>query len=496
MPRSKQNKEDVSLKTKIAALPKDELVQMILACANKYPEFKRELMVRFDADKAITLDTIRKDIARAFPDVVHEEYSTDQIATQLTIILKSVEEAPDHIKAEVYWAAADRVLKELNEYGMQDESLEELAADILEGLVECFRHKAPLQQRKQAVIASLMDYYVWGNSGMVDNIYEAVHNLCSEKSDYLIVIAKLESKAKTSSYDRDLLAQLYETIGDEAAQLKTLERHLEYGMDYWRLAEFWIKKGDRDKALKVVQEGIAKGEGRKNELYDYLQKHYEERRDHGRIFQLLQSKLEKNDLSQWENLKKDPSYQCLQRHYTATRDYQGQVKLLELRLSSKRIDLDLYKDAEKTLDAEDWPAFEKELLNNLEKAKPKRGSFGAWAGESSEAEKVLAEIFVYKNDLTNLFETVKNHHDLLVKYEKQLLPFHPDFYLKHYRARIEQLINYRGRENYKTAVQYAHAVKMIYQEILQQPKEWEQYLTKLRSENKPLRALQEEFRRL
>ncbi len=56
-------------------------------------------------------------------------------------------------------------------------------------------------------------------------------------------------------------------------------------MDYWRLAEYWIEKGDHDKALNIVQEGLEKGEGRKNELYYYLQEHYQKQGDYKKIIQ-------------------------------------------------------------------------------------------------------------------------------------------------------------------------------------------------------------------
>ena len=33
-----------------------------------------------------------------------------------------------------------------------------------------------------------MDYYTWGNSGVVDSIYDTVHNLCSEKTDSRLLL--------------------------------------------------------------------------------------------------------------------------------------------------------------------------------------------------------------------------------------------------------------------------------------------------------------------
>jgi len=220
-----EQKHELSmLKARIAALPKEELVKIILTGAEKYPGFKRELMVHFEADSAATLETIRKDISRAFPDMMDEEYSTPEIANQLETILKSVAEAPDAIKVEVYWAAVDHTLRELNEYGMQDFALEELAEETMDGLVACLAGKESLQPRKQAIIEALMKYYVRGNSGVTDQIYDAVEKLCSDKSDYQIVGAALKPKSKGGSYYKEVLANLYEKIDAKKTLRKTFQK--------------------------------------------------------------------------------------------------------------------------------------------------------------------------------------------------------------------------------------------------------------------------------
>lgn len=98
--------------------------------------------------------------------------------------------------------------------------------------------------------------------------------MCIEKSDYQKIIAKLEGQIKGESYKsyyQSLLADLYNQIGDTDAVQKTLESNLQYGADYWRLAEHWLNQGEYEKAVTIVTEGIEKGEGRKNELYAFMQ---------------------------------------------------------------------------------------------------------------------------------------------------------------------------------------------------------------------------------
>ncbi|GBD96070.1 MAG TPA: hypothetical protein ENG83_15045 [Nitrospirae bacterium] len=495
----KQKKEVSSLKDRLKELPKDELLKMIITCADKYPDFKRDLMVRFESDKEAVLKAIRKQVDNVFPSIESRSYSTSTAVRQFRVILKSVQDASDAMKAEVNWMVADRILNELNEYGMSDESLENFVFDAFDGVADSLTGNKSLKGLREEIIKELMDYYTWGNSGMTDAIYETVEELCSDKSDYQVVIDKLEplsrGKGHHTSYYKDLLADLYEMTGDEETKLKTLERDLEYGMDYWRLAEHWIDKGDSSKALEIVKDGIKKGEGRKDELYAYLLQHYEKQNDYGQILHLLKMKIEENGQAYFRGLNNDKIYQSLKKHYKSRNDYEGQADLLEMRLNCKDADLDLYKEAGKTLKKEDRDVFEKKMLDQLRNAKGGKRSYRGWAGNYGD-EGLLAEIYNYKKDMKNLYDTVKNNFELLVKYEKQLAPLYPDSYLKTYRRKIKELVEYRGRENYITAAAYAKSVKKIYRTILKQPEEWDTYISMLRGANKTLRALQEELRGL
>jgi uncharacterized Zn finger protein len=488
-----EKKGAASLRKGIEGLSKDELVQMVMACAGKYPDFKRELMIRFQPDEKITLSTILKQIDKSFPSIQSRSYAPARIAKELNALLKSTEDASDAIKIEVTWRIADRILQELNEYGMSEESLENTLVDALDILEECFTDSASRAEERTQIIASLMDYYLWGNSGMVDSIYETVMNLCTAKSDYQIVIDKLEAQPSTSYSKQYLLPNLYAQIGDESAQLRTLEGHLEYGMDYWRLARFWLKKGNEAKAMEIVQSGIRDGKGRKNELYEYLEQHYLKQNDFAKILQLLEEKIERKDLHHGD-LTGDSAYRIMKQHYDSQGDYDGQAKLLDLRWNSGKIDLALYTEAEKTLKEKEWRPFEEKLLSQLKKEVSGRKASWEW-GPNPKAEN-LAAIYDHKNDLDSLFLLAKQHLDLLVKYQKKLSALHPLAYVGIYSTEVNRLIEQRGRANYQAAVGYIRSIREIYQTLLKQPEEWRRYLAKLKSDHSKLRAFQEELNKI
>ncbi|MGA3116637.1 MAG: SWIM zinc finger family protein [Syntrophobacteraceae bacterium] len=488
----KAKSRNAAIEARIRKLSTEELAGMVMTCARRYPDFQGELMVRFEPDRKQTLDALLKQVARAFPSIESRSYSTDNIARDLKRVLQSVESAEKTIGLDVNWAVADSILNELNEYGMNDDALEEVLFDVLQVLKDFLVGKVALAARKREIIDRLMYFYNWGNCGVVDIVYDTVMDLCSEKQDYQAVIEKLESRNQSSSYIRGLLADLYQLIGDERAELAVLERELRYGMDYWSLAEYWLRRGNRDKATRVVEEGIEKGEGRKQELYDFLQQDFEKRGDYVGLANLLERKAQRNDLLNG-TLRADPIYLSLRDYYRLRDDYGSLLKLLQLCLKRNEIDFGVYREAKEALKENDRAAFEKEMISRLRREQKDRKS--TWSLGPSQALKTLAEIHAYKEDLDQLFEVVKGEHELLVKYEDRLLSLHSSHYLSEYRARAESLIAERGRGNYLQAVEYLKKVRTIYRDMLKRSEEWDRYIRGIRENNKTLRALHEELRK-
>ena len=489
-----------SLKDKIRKLSRTDLMEIVISCLDKYPDFWRDMAVRLASDEKLTLNTILKQVKKAFPNIESHHYSETAVAKQLRAILKSIENSSADMRVKVYWAIVDRTLEELNEYGMSDESLETLVIDTMELLVESLNGAEQSRQERQTVIAGLMNYYIHGNCGIVDAIYETVELLCVEESDYRIVIRKLEDESHRSSfqsYYKSMLANLYSQIGDADSQLTVLERGLEDGTDYWLLASYWLERDEREKVLKVVKEGLDKAEGGKTELYEYMQYHLQTQGDIVGIFQLLKRKMEDLNLGGQRNVENDSIYQYLLAHYNATSDYQGKVNLLKLWLSHGEVSLSLYKAAESILAPMDLPKFQKRIVQWLKKTIQENQSENPWLARNTKPEiQTLAEIYAYEDDRDNLVKVISKDITLLVRYESKLLEHSPDIYLGQYTNVVNRLIEKRGRENYRTAAEYLKKVKHIHQTVLNAPHEWEKYVENLRENNKTLRALQEELKRL
>ncbi len=497
---TRRQSEISSLKDKIRKLSRDNLIEIVISCLDNYPDFWRDMAVRLASDKELTLNTILKQVKKAFPNIESYDYSEAAIAKQLRAILKSVKNSSADVRLKVHWAIVDRTLKELNDYGMSDVSLESLAIDTMELLAKSLDGGDQSRQERQTIIGELLDYYVYGNCGIVDAIYETAESICVEESDYRIVIRKLKEEALRGTfqlYHKSKLANLYAQIGDSDSRLAVLERGLEYGTDYWLLASYWLERDEKEKALKVIEEGLDKTAGGKTELYEYMENHLQTRGDMDGIFQLLERKME--DLYQGGrgNVEDDSAYQYLLVHYDTAGDYHAKVNLLNLRFSHGEAGLSLYKAAASILAPTDLPKFQKQIIERLKKSIQENQPAGPWLARNAKPEiQTLAEIYAYEDDRDNLLEVISKDIDLLARYESKLLRHSPDTYLEQYANEVNRLIEKRGRDNYRTAVRYLKKIKNIHETVLDTPHEWEKYVENLRENNKTLRAFQDELKRL
>lgn len=208
------SRERAGIKEHLDNLSKEELVKLVLGCADKYEDFRRDLLLRFESSSETTLKAILKEIERAFPRIESRTYSTRAISRTLRGIMKSVDSAPEQVQVEALWKIAKRTLQELNEYGMDDESFEGVAIDCLEKIQSMYEKADLSTEKRREIISELIDFYLWGNCGIVDWEYNTAVELCRSKDDYQLIIDKL-SKKKDDNYHSKTIAELHRMMGDE-----------------------------------------------------------------------------------------------------------------------------------------------------------------------------------------------------------------------------------------------------------------------------------------
>ena len=173
--QSVENKKKIlSLKERVQALPKERLAKILLSLAEKYPGCQRDLLVEMGDDPQEAVSVIRKQIHQIFRAFESDDYASGKVVKQLKDILRSIHQSSIEIKAIIYWAVSDWILKELNEYGMNDESLEDLAIETLDLLSEALSKPESSQEEKAEIIRALRKYSEWGNCGITDYVDEAI----------------------------------------------------------------------------------------------------------------------------------------------------------------------------------------------------------------------------------------------------------------------------------------------------------------------------------
>lgn len=215
------------------------------------------------------------------------------------------------------------------------------------------------------------------------------------------------------------------------------------------------------------------------------------------MYQLFMTKVDKNELDSFRNIKTDPMFECLWQYYQNGKNYPMLQALLNFCIKHNDIDLALLKLAKAGLPPDEFPEFEETILTTLHATyeKEKKAKQHLWYYRNPEAA-ILADIYHYKDDYHKLMDIVKDEETLLSKYKSSLISHYPDVYLDSYKKIIKRYIALRGRDNYQIAAKYATVVKSIYCSILNKNSEWDRYIKQLREENRRLPALQQEFSQL
>lgn len=170
---TEKKKKMVSMKERVCALSQDRLAEILLSLAGKYPDCQRDLLIVLGDDSHETVNVIKKQIHQMFRVFEAEDMSSSKVVKQLKDILTSVRQAQTDFRLKVYWAVADRILHVLNEYGMDNEPLEDVTIEALDLLAEVSSSSGISPDEKAKIVKALEKYSAWGNCAIVDDIKEA-----------------------------------------------------------------------------------------------------------------------------------------------------------------------------------------------------------------------------------------------------------------------------------------------------------------------------------
>lgn len=260
-----------------------------------------------------------------------------------------------------YWANASRIIGEFDMYGGGPEADEDDAYNELEKLLDLIEKNDDVSWKcRRDVLNEMLEFVASDNSGFTDYLVDIAVLLCKTKEEKLYLADFLIKYG--NSYYRGVAANIYLENGEEDKYLEGKLANLEYSDDYLELAKYYKKKGDQKQALNIVLQGLDRGNGRIDNIYQYLFRYYKQNNDEAALEKLYKDAGKRR----WDQ---DTITELMYQYYKEKGNYEKQKEAL-LRLfavQDTRKLHDLYRLSKKELKPEDFQQKEKSILQEIKK---------------------------------------------------------------------------------------------------------------------------------
>lgn len=201
--------------------------------------------------------------------------------------------------------------------------------------------------------------YNYENSGLEDAMMDVFFEICQTKEEWGYLVKKLDERP--SDWRKKLIMDIQrEYLHNDKAYLEERMKNLHYGMDYWDLVAFYIKKGEIRKALETAEQGILKGEGRLTELFQFLSDHFVKNGDVANLERVVQTALTRKH-------EEKPMLDRLFEYYRAQGNYEKAkgALLKSFEFAGNKGYYVEYKRMKEFLKDSDWKQIEPKIFNEI-----------------------------------------------------------------------------------------------------------------------------------
>lgn len=352
-----------------------------------------------------------------------------------------------------YWSVAEGIIDDANMYGGTYN--EDDAYDALDKIDELAKKNKISWECRRDIVDSMLEQFYIGNSGFDDTLIDTCEILCQSKEEKLYLADKISESS--SDYYRKYAAGIYLKYGKDEIFIELQSKNLEYGSDYIRLADYYKKNKQMDKAISLVEEALKKCNGRLDEVYEWLFKEYKRKKQERKILDLYKTAIKKSrDVSTMTKLM----YEYYSENYEKKKPYL--LKMIEV-CDGKRAK-EWYDECKRILTSAD---FEKESEQLHEWLKKKNVhdylQLRIYEGNTEEVLKYLKE----HPSRRDYYFSIDYNHNLT----KQLVSKYPKDIVSIYWKECEGLCVTSNKKNYMEATAILKEIKAICQkEGMQQ--EW------------------------
>lgn len=346
-----------------------------------------------------------------------------------------------------YLSTVDSLMEDYVTYGGVSSQDEGEIIDNIHKIINLIHEGKIDPKLKEEFKDFLLEYYITDNHALRDFLFEKIAHLVESKEEWKNIL-NIFKKNGEEKFKYDIEYILKEKLVDKDVYVKELKSNLNSVNDYYKLAKYWFKNNKPKKGLRVAKNGLKKADKitkARNNLYNLIFDYYDENGEYYKALKILDNKFE-NDVS-----------------------------------------LSVYKDVKNYVKKEDWQKLKTKFVELFKKNNNKRA---------------LAEIWMKEKKYEKVIGLMKRDNDLIIGYEHRgyyidkLKDSYPYEIIDWLKKIVKRNIKDKNRSAYNLAANYAEVIKNIYINILDDKKEWENYIKKIRNKYNKRWALQEEFSEL
>jgi hypothetical protein len=403
-----KRKQDDPLAALLETAPKAKLVDLIVRVASSRPDVRREC-----------LDYLNRH----------------------TALSPSRKKQSESEKLLALWAELAPDLDELDAYGGGDYDADIHASSLLQEIAQGLSRKKIDSDYRQKLLDNALPYIESGNAGVDDDLYDLAYAACYTDADWRALAQAFETMG--GDWKLDHARRIYRRLGDRGKYLELRQRKLATGTDYFDLADFHWKAGEKQKAMEVAETGLLNGKGHMDELRQFVAKRVKSAGNRER--------------------------------YLA----------LQFDQAIDSLTCDKYKTFRKLCTVTEWKCYEAKILARLENARDtEQLRIRMHRKEYEEAVAVLtrSRYSLYAWDSAYELQTAK-----------RLEGRYPDTILKYYISGLGNLKTNATRREYTRKAQVMKKVHHVLVDVLRDPSRWRDFALKVKQDNIKRPAFQEEF---
>lgn len=405
---ARKRKQDDPLAALLETAPKAKLVDLLVRVAATRPDVRREC-----------LDYLNRH----------------------TALSPSRKKQSEGEKLLALWNELAPDLDELDACGGGDYDVDIHVSSLLQEIAQALSRKKIELSYRQELLNNVLPYIETSSAGLDDDLYDVAYAACYTDDDWRGLAEAFETMS--GDWKLDHARRIYRRLGNREKYLELRQRKLATGTDYFDLADFHWKAGEKQKAMEVAEEGLLRGKGRMDELREFVAKRAKSAGNRER--------------------------------YLA----------LQFEQAIDHLTCDKYKAFRKLCTAAEWKRYEAKILARLENArKTEQLRIRMHRKEYEDAVAILSRSRypLYAWDSAYELQTAK-----------RLEGRYPEAILKYYLSGLGNLKINSPRKEYARKAQVMKKVHHVLVDVLHDAPRWRDFAIKIKRDNMGRPAFQEEF---